>query len=308
MKNRLIYVILFAICSSIYSYGVRPVSQSDSIRHFLESIGEEESIISQLIQCTSIPYDSIVYYYEIGASYNKVENVWCWTLYPSRVKLTNSYYIHRIINDTVIFPHINILFNSSYADPKNYDSLIYCFQYASEHFRDPFAAGYYQMLCEMNYQENMTIDSECLFLNALMEYTVITGNLEYFASKTFTMFPYDSLLHAEIRHNRECRDAHTYYKSYNTQITDFYMNGALLHIDDEVKNKLESTLVNGVSCNERCCTILLAFSKITGVVLDKDILMGKQLLISLCPQMEESEFWECKNIMTSKQQEGLNGN
>jgi hypothetical protein len=305
MKNRLIYIIFFVICGSIYCYGVRPVSQCDSIRDYLRLIGEEESTISQLIQCTSIPYDSIVYYYEIGASYNEVENGWCWTLYPSRVNLTKSYYIHRIINDTVLFPHLNILM-SRYAGSKNNDSLIYCSQYATEHYRDPFAALYYQILCEVNYKKSLTIDSECLFLKAMMESAVLSGNLEDFVSKTFSMVPYDSLLHAEIRHNRECRDAHTYYKSYNAQLSDFYLNGALLHIDDEVKKKLESTLVDGISCNERCCTILLAFSKITGVVLDKDILMGKQLLISLWPQMEESEFWECENIMTSKQQEGLN--
>lgn len=311
MKNRLICIIFFAICGSIYSYGVRPVSQSDSIRDYLRLIGEEESTISQLIQSTSIPYDSIVYYYEIGASYNKVENGWGWTLYPSRVKLTKNYYIQRIINDTVLFPHLHLLFNR-YAGSKNNDSLIYCFQYTTKHYRDLFAATYYKTLCGMNYEKDMMIDSECFFLNATMQYAVLTGDLEDLVSKTFSMIPYDSLLHVEIRHNRECRaneiDSHTYYECYIAQIYDFYLSGALLHIDDNVKKKLESILVDGISCNERCCTILLAFSKITGIVLDKDILKGKQLLISLWPQMKESEFWECENIMTSEQQEGLNKN
>lgn len=304
MKNRLIYIIFLAIYGSVYGYGVRPVSQCDSIRAYLELIGEEESSISQLIQYTSIPYDSIVYYYEIGASYNKFGNGWCWTFSPSRVKLTKDYYIHRIINDTAL-SHLHLLFNR-FANPINNDSLIYCFKYASEHYRDIFAAIYYKTLCEMDYKKDMTIDSECFFLNAVMEYAVLSGELDDLVRKTFFMVPYDSLLHAEIRHNRECRAKGTYYGRYVAQLSELYPNRSFMYIDDEVKNKLESTLTNGISCNERCCAILLAFSKITGIVLDKDILTGKQLLISLWPQMEESEFWECENMMTSKEQEGLN--
>ena len=179
--------------------------------------------------------------------------------------------------------------------------MIYCYKYATEHYRDFFAANYYKILCGMSYKKDMTIDSECSFLNAVMENAVLTGDLEDLVSKSFSMVPYDSLLHAEIKRNRECRAKGTYYGRYVAQLNELYPNRSSMYIDDEVKNELESTLISGVSCNERCCAVLLAFTKITGIVLDKDILMGKQLLISLWPQMEESEFWECENIITTKQ-------
>lgn len=290
MENRRNILTILFFCISSMCYANRTSSECDSIRSFLEFIGETEPYISQIIENTNVPYDSIVFWYEVGFSYNEFEEHGYWTMEPSRVNLGKDYYIRRIVSDTALY-NLHILYNR-FVSTQNNDSLIYCFQYATEKFRDPFAATYYKMLRQLDFRRDKSQEKECLYLYSIMEYAVLVGDFKDIIDCSIIL--QDSILLSELKLANKKRlqtDApDTYFGQYTMYLSNVYKNNSLAILSDEDTRELEKLLMEGSSHGEHSCAAILAFAKITGMILDKNVIEGKQILSSIWPQVENSPF------------------
>lgn len=275
------------------SFAQRRFTEVDSIRCFLEGIGEQEVYIKKIIEdYPNMSYKDIFDAYLQGFRLNNIDSEWRWSFGPRYFDMNNSYLYEKIIQDTIVSLLHPLYMNSFSKNDK--DSVLYCCLYAINHFNSQSAAAYYEDIHKRKYQNNPSLDNQCALLYAMMVYYVLIGGAQHFTTHDINLVPCDTLWVAENKKRRleNGNDSVDPYNLYYDIVILPAFEQSLLLLTPKDKENILGILDRGIQLGSRSCAITKAFALITGVVLDQNISEGKELLVRLWPMMQDSYFWE----------------
>jgi len=312
MKNKYHRLCILAVAMTC-GVLVHGQSRADSIRAFLTEFGEREKYIAPIIEhCAEYSFDSVYHLYireyqlNYNDSLNKMEK-------GSHYLRINVNYIrnHMAEDDSGELMH---LFTRLIMQGTPHDSVINLAEYYWYQHHIP-SALHFDLCCWTEWKYSHKVDlpqSEADYLYYCMAtYVLLQGKtwrdfyryyglgfkLRYRKLYAGSMIPYDK---------KWVRNFKNTHKPLTQGETDsYYYQFRAIHLfDDEdvpfvpseaICEQVQETLDKGIEANELECIITKAFALITGTILDRNIEQGKQLLLSVWPQMKDSQFWDYVN-------------
>lgn len=313
--NKLIQMfIALTSCFIVMPFSMVAQTRQDSIRTFLEDIGETEPHISNILKYSNeLSYDSVV------SIYIKEQKVLHFDIDQSRLIKT---FAGSYVNKSHYF-RLSKDFVGKYMENDKKGELLHLLKYLPIDTRIEYSAYYWNhhhlpialyshltYLYQAKYEggiDNPDSEAKHLFY-AMASYVITQGrnyflfyyykrlHMKYFYRKKHcgTMIPYDRKWMNHIRKNHGAlsnKGSFSYYKAFRS--LHFYDNPYEPFCPSEdLRQKVLEILDNGIAAKERECIITKAFALITGTILEQDFEQGKQLLLSIWPQMIDSDFWQ----------------
>jgi len=253
-------------------------NQRDSLRTFLENIGEDSIIINRVMNSpdAAIPsfiIDNYLSLLRLGYDYNQKQYEWYpgWgdSLYVCKYV---DYLTQRIVQDTTlsfIEDYLEnaylLLFHHEYAVRR----LLDCAEYSIARYHS--RSGY--LVPELCYLGKETDDRQKkLQFYAMTKFVILSSvNVRNFDKKTKKKF--DSII-------AESNEYSPYYVQFRKRI-DGYSDMELARISKEQEKELVSILLDGIAYGEKKCQLTYAFMLLTGQFVEKDEKQGNELLSEL---------------------------
>lgn len=318
MNNKYLRLYLLALVSTcgVLVYGQ---NRADSIRAFLTEFGEQEKYIAPIIEhCEEYSFDSVYHTYirehvlHYDESRNKMVNLHYGVPGSHYMRYNVNYIKNHMAEDEN--GELIRLFTRLVMQGTPHDSVINMAEFYWHRHHIPSALCI--ELCywtEWKYTNKIDIPrSEAIYLYYCMAtYVLLQGKswgdfyryygldfkLKYRDSYAGTMIPFDK------KWVRNFKKEHTHLSQGESD--SYYFQFRSIHLFDDIKvpfiptesmrEQILYVLDKGIEANERECIITKAFALITGTILDRDIEQGKQLLLSVWPQMKDSPFWDYIN-------------
>ncbi len=250
-------------------------NQRDSLRTFLENIGEDSANISQIMNSpdAAIPsfiIDNYLSLIRLGYDYNQKQYEWYpgWgdSLYVCKYV---DYLTQRIVQDTalsLIEDYLEnaylFLFHHEYAVRR----LLDCAEYSIVRYHS--RSGY--LVPELCYLGKETDDRQKKLQFYEMTKFVISN------SKKIRNFDKDTnkKINAILA---EPNELSPYYMRFRSKL-DGYSDMELARISKEQEKELVSILLDGIAYGEKKCQLTYAFMLLTGQFVEKDEKQGNELL------------------------------
>lgn len=315
MKNLYIRLCILALASTcaVLADGQ---SRADSIRAFLTEFGEKEKYIAPIIEhCDEYSFDSVYHIYigEHVLHYDEARNEMVNIHYGVPGSHYMRYNVNYIKNHMAEDENGEMirLFTRLIMQGTPHDSVINLAEYYWRQHHIPSALCV--ELCywaEWKYTYRIDMPrSEAIYLYYCMAtYVLLQGKSWRDFYRYYGLdfkFKYRKL-YAGSMIPCDKRWVRNFKKEHKTlsqgESNSFYYQFRSVHLFDDIKvpfvltesmrEQVQDALDKGIEANERECVITKAFALITGTILDCDIEQGKQLLLSVWPQMTDSPFWE----------------
>lgn len=313
MKQLIISSLLIIYASLLYAQTY--MSSRDSAIQFLKGIGESDTLIDKLIEYgEDIEYETTFHLYVfMDGRYHYDDTILCvnFTWFEKNI----NYMCEKIVQDTItsflwaMQPSVN-------WSQQMQDSFSIYSRYAMDHYNSLEGESAYLRVCTNAYSnDTVSVLHKCELLYAFMAEYVLSGYCKNFRyderfctecnNNDVRCFPYNtkwwrndkewmrSCINCFDRNDRE-NGINNPYNKYLSVVVDKikFSNRRLYIFSQEEKETILKILDEGIYQGSRECAYTKAFALITGLVLDKDIALGKKLLIELMPSMSDSPFWE----------------
>jgi len=319
---RYLLLALFIVCGTL----AQAIERADSIQTFLLEFGEREPYVSQIVEhCEEYTYDSVYYIYvkeQNVLHFDKIQNKMCNTIPSIESDSHPMYYKSSYIRNnmyTDIKGDLISLFTIMLMQGTPHDSII---QYSkfywyvhhipcalTNHLRSWTEWKYTYNEIDHSYNVDNRPRKEAIYLYYCMaSYVLLQGRnyKDFFRYKglgikkiyrkryyTGEMIPYDREWIDNFTNNhRPISDISAYNNYDKFRAIHLYDNDKVpFSLSETDKQFIQETLDMGIAAKERECIITKAFALITGTLLDRNLEEGKELLISIWPQMRTSCFW-----------------
>lgn len=294
-------------------------SRNDSIRTFLMELGEREEYIIPIVENSEFSFDSVYHIYirehkilRLNKSRNEMMKVYSSSSSPfsnHSMDYNLGYFKNHMTEDkngellwfctTLVMqgiPHDSVIDIAKYYWYHHHiphalvHELCYWTMWKYEHNVDmPHSEAaflYYSMAAYVISQGKNYRDFYCYYgLNIKLRYRKLYAGKMIPCDKKWTR----NFLE-EHKSLSQVMENNYYYQFRNIHLCDNKREPFFL--TEQKREMIRDILDKGIEANERECIITKAFALITGTCLERDLERGKQLLVSIWPQMENSSFWE----------------